>query len=111
MAVQQYTDEELIEAILVRPTVEAQAEYLGCNRSTLYRRRQDPAFMEKLEAVRKERFGHIVEGIERAAQFAILELQNVATDPTAPPQARVSAANAILTHLGKFTELAQQDKA
>lgn len=109
MAVQQYTDEAILEAILLRPTVEAQADYLGCDRSTLYRRRQDPAFMAKLEAVRKERFGAIVESLERSAQLAILELQDITTDPTAPPQARVSAANALLTHMGKLTELAQHE--
>lgn len=105
MAVQQITDEQVIEAILTRRTVEDQAAYLGCNRSTIYRRRQDPAFMEKLEEIRRERFGHIVETVERSAQFAILELEAIATDPTAPAQARVSAANALLTHMGKFAEI------
>ena len=107
MAVQQYTDDEILEAMLVRTRLEDQAEYLGCNRSTIQRRKEDPAFKEKLAKLKQERFTHIVDTIENAAQFAILELQDVCTDPTAPPQARVSAANAILTHLGKFTELAK----
>lgn len=96
-----YNDSEILEALLLEPTQAHAAALIGCDRSTIRRRCEDPEFNKKLRRLRKDRLEHICLQYERLAQIAALELEKILTDPDTPPNVKIQASNAILSLINR----------
>lgn len=94
-----------LAALIEAPTLEAAASSLGISTVTLWRHLNDETFKDAYRNARREVVSHAVAQIQGACGEAVQTLRAVATDGSAQPGARVSAAKAILDTAIKAVEL------
>ena len=94
------TDDLLLEALLVSPTIKSAAEYAQVDRRTIYNYLADESFSQKHRELRSPRLDSIVSSLDRLSQLAIMELERVLLDPETKPRDRISAAKAVLSARG-----------
>jgi hypothetical protein len=90
------TDAALIAALVGGASWREAAEASGCSLSTVTRRMADPAFVAELQDARTELIRRCADRLVAGAGQALDTLEAVATDPDAPPSARIAAARAWL---------------
>jgi tRNA A37 N6-isopentenylltransferase MiaA len=105
-----HKDEVLILALACGATIEAAARQAGVSESTAYRRREDPTFRRRLQALRSD-MAQRTTGMLTAAGMesvkTLLELQK----PNVPPAARLGAARTVLElgmKMREFNELEER---
>jgi hypothetical protein len=103
-------DQILILALACGATVEAAAHQGGVSPATVYRRKNDPQFLRRLQEARSEmvqRTAGMLAGAGMESVKTLLALQK----ETAPPAVRLGAARAVLelgTKLREIVELEQR---
>jgi hypothetical protein len=85
-----------ILALLEHPTHEKAAAALGISTVTLWRRMQEPRFVEAYRKARREAFSQSVMRLQHASTAAVGTLLRVMTDREAPAASRVRAADVVL---------------
>lgn len=94
-----------LAALIESPTLEAAANSSGISTVTMWRHLNDETFSAAYRSARREIVSHAVVQLQRACGEAVQTLRDVATDGSAQPGARVSAAKAILDTAIKAVEL------
>ena len=89
-----------IEALLITvlakgATVAQAARQAGVSERTVYRRRQQPDFQARIQAIQDETYGRVVDVLTHAAQEGIHSLVAL-QDQATPPSVRRAAAHDIL---------------
>jgi transposase len=90
-----------VEALLVMllakgATVAQAARHAGVSERTVYRRRQQPEFQARIDAIQDETLQRVADLITKAAQEGIHSLVALQQDTTTPPSVRRAAARDIL---------------
>ena len=88
--------ERTILALLEHPTHEKAAAALGISAVTLWRRMQNPEFIEAYRKARREAFSQSVIRLQHASAAAVGTLLRIMTDREAPAASRVRAADVVL---------------
>ncbi len=101
-AVRRLRDDQLIIALLTGVTYAQAAESAGCSEVTVRRRLADPAFVERLEAERRDLFDKAAARLLSAIPIAQATLIRIAEDRAAPATAQVNAARSILQHAREY---------
>jgi hypothetical protein len=102
-------DNKLLMALACGATVESAARQAGVSESTVYRRLDDPAFRQQLQALRADMVQRTAGALTAAANESVrtlLELQKAA----APPAVRLGAARSILEIGIKLREAADLEE-
>lgn len=100
--------ERAVLALLREPSVEAAAQAVGVNPTTLWRWGKMPLFRAALEEARRQAFASATTTVVASASAAAVTLRQVAAgegDPPPTAAARVAAARAILDHARASIEL------
>jgi AcrR family transcriptional regulator len=87
---------DVLEALYTTPSKSAAARKLGIARSTLYRYLRDEDIREAYTEWRRAAIADAVDSLQGVAEQAVVVLHNLANDPDAPPNVRVTAASRIL---------------
>lgn len=101
----QPNQEQALVALLTHPTIKKAAESIGMGERTLYRWLDDPVFSRAYRTARRQAFHHAMSMTQQYAPAAVAALVKVASDPSAPHAARVSAATALLRFSRESIEL------
>lgn len=86
-----------ISALLAAPNLAAAANEAGIGVATLRRWLKDPQFHDAYKDARQRVVDQTVLDLQLASIDAVATLREIATDHTAPHQARVAAARSILS--------------
>lgn len=92
---------EVLEALLISPTLAEAAQACGKSTRTLRRWLSDPRFRSALQQARVETIRGVVVELERVAVKAVRALEGILDDANAPAPSRVSAARVVLETLWK----------
>lgn len=98
-------DDRLIAALLANPTMGAAAAAAGVGKTTLYERRRDPAFVERLREAQRAALGDTTRFLQYSTGSAAAALLEIAENTSENSQVRVIAARTILEQAAKFTEI------
>lgn len=85
-------------------TVREAARQVGISEATAKRWLKQPAMQAYLRDLASQQLEQVLGHLRQAALQAVATLQQVMDDPAAPWPSKVSAANAVLSHLLKLTE-------
>ena len=96
-------DEALIAVLAGGSTVAAAAQQVGVSERTVWRRLQDDAFRQRLDAARQQTIQTAIDLLGKASTAAAATLMALLREPT-PPAVRLGAARAILELGGKLRE-------
>ncbi len=97
-------DEILIAALLSSPTKKEAAKKAGIGLTKLKERLNDPAFIEKLDAAKRDLLEQSTVYIQNIVSEAITKMREIMNDPDAPQQTQLNAAECILRNCYKLTE-------
>ena len=103
------TDHQLLMALACGVTVENAARQAGISPATAYRRLADPAFLQRLRALRGDMVQRTAGTLTAASGESVrtlLELQK----PSAPPAVRLGAARSVLEIGIKMREAADLEE-
>lgn len=100
----QYTDGQLLEALLQCGTVEAAAQSCGCSKRTIYVRMQDSSFTACLNAYRAERLRQTAQALDCAAVEAVQTLQSIMQDDAATNADKIRAAALVLDQRQSYAD-------
>lgn len=89
-------DAILIESLLTSRTIKEAAESAGVSLRTVYYRLADPEFQQLFQALKKEQVQAISSGLNRLAQIALLEVEEIMTNPKTSTKDRLAAARIVL---------------
>lgn len=89
-------DDRIIAALLAGATYAQTAAAAGCSERTVRRRLDDPRFVERLDAERRDIFDKHTSRLLAALPIAVSTLLRVAQDRQAPATAQVQAARTII---------------
>ena len=78
---------------------------MGCAEETISKRKRDPEFMKAYNAQRMELITSARDMLQRSTCNAIATMAEVMMNTEASPQVRLNAADAILRHSTKYTEI------
>src|SRR5215213_234919 len=98
-------EDAALAALLSEPTIDAAANRCGVSRATLYRWLDDPAFLARYRAARRQVVEHAVSRLQQTASAAVDALETLVGDTAQPGAVRVSAAKAILDYAFKGVEM------
>lgn len=99
------TQEALISALLLAPTLGDAAHAAGIGEVTAWRWLKDAAFQTAYREARRAVVQQAITQVQRATGEAVETLRVVMQNPEAPASAKVSAAKAILETAVKAVEL------
>lgn len=88
----------LIPALLSNSSVRAAANAAGVSEATVWRRLSEEKFCSALQAAKYQVYSHALSRLQSAAGDAADVLIEIASNPEAPPAARIKAAESILSH-------------
>ncbi len=97
-------DEILIAALLSSPTKKEAAKAAGIGITKLKERLNDPAFIEKLDAAKRDLLEQSTVYIQGIVSEAITKMRDIMNDPDAPQQTQLNAAECLLRNCYKLTE-------
>lgn len=97
-------DEILITALLSSPTKKEAAKKAGIGLTKLKERLNDPAFIEKLDAAKRDLLEQSTVYIQGIVSEAITKMRDIMNDPDAPQQTQLNAAECLLRNCYKLTE-------
>lgn len=98
------SDESVISALLMSPTLDAAAQQCGLSVRQLYERRQNADFVRKLTEAQAEALASTTRFLQSATATAARVLLDIAESTGRPAQVRISAARTILEQAAKYTE-------
>lgn len=78
---------------------------MGCAEETISKRKRDPEFMKAYNEQRMELITSARDMLQSSTGNAIATMAAVMMDTEASPQVRLNAADAILRHSTKYTEI------
>jgi DNA-binding MurR/RpiR family transcriptional regulator len=90
--------EQAIIGLIKEPTIPAAAESAGISPTTLTRWLQKPEFQSRYRAMRRQVVERSIAELQDATTEAVDALRVVMGDETAPANARVNAARAVLSY-------------
>jgi len=102
---QERRQDQLVVALLENPTLEKAAVAAGISAVTLWRRMQEPEFVEAYRKARRESFSQSIARLQHASNAAVGTLLRVMTDRTATPSSRVRAAEVVLQNALRGMEM------
>jgi hypothetical protein len=97
--------EEAIPALLSNRTVEEAARAVKVTPKTLYRWLKEAEFDAAYRQARRDAFGQCVARLQHASSAAVSVMLKILTDSSAPPSARLRAADMVVTHSAKAIEI------
>lgn len=100
------SDTKLLEALISYGNAERAAQALGVTRNCIYKRLQDDAFRAQYTAAQTAVISAVSIEMTAILSDAVGALHDVVTDDIATDSARISAANALLTHCNRYVEVA-----
>ncbi len=95
----------MIEALMTTPTQKMAAEKLGCTPVTVSNRVKDPEFRKKYDEARAGLIKSTRDMLQRSTCNAVSTMVHIMQDKRAPTQTRLNAAEAILKHGARYTEI------
>lgn len=90
------TDNQLISALLISPTIKQASDKVGLTEQSVYSRLRKPEFREKLQNARNTQFEVISNKLEDANFKALDTLINILEDIKVPAGVKVKASQIIL---------------
>lgn len=103
-------DERLCELLLVHGSVKAVAACCNYSESAIYKRIKTPEMRELLEKNARGLMCTAANELSLAVSTAVETLITVCKDENANAQTRALAANSIIQHAAKFTELTRAQR-
>lgn len=100
------SNEKLLETLLVYGNAEKAAKALNITRNTIFKRLQDETFRAQYTAAQSAVISAVSIEMTAILSDAVGALHDVVTDDIATDSARISAANALLTHCNRYIETA-----
>jgi hypothetical protein len=97
--------EQLVLALLQQPSLEKAAASIGISTVTAWRISKTREFKKEYRSARGEAFSQSLGRLQQASGAAVSTLLKVMVDKTTPPASRVRAADRVLDHAAKATEL------
>ena len=98
-------DEKIITALLSNPTVKEAAENIGATPQTIYNRLRDVNFKTKYAEARQQVLEENCYRLQAYISDAVEQMHDMATDPYEKSQIKLNAADALLRHCYRLTEL------
>ena len=95
---QKYSDEQILEALLMAGSAKQAARRLGCSLSCVRDRLSKPTFKAKYEQAKADALGDAIDNLSIRLTTAVDVLTKVAT-------VRVSAADSVLRHGLRYIEM------
>jgi DNA-binding transcriptional LysR family regulator len=103
-------DERLCELLLVHGSVKATASACNYSQSAIYKRIKTPEMRELLEKNARGLLCTAANELSLAVSTAVETLITVCKDKSANPQTRALAANSIIQHAARFSELTRTQR-
>ena len=97
--------EEAVLALLTQRNTEEAARSIGVAPKTLFRWQQIPEFQAALRKARRDAVAQSTARLQQATSAAATTLLKVMVDPGTPASTKVRAAECVLSHAQKATEL------
>ena len=101
---QKYSDEQILEALLMAGSAREAAKRLGCSLSCVRDRLSKPAFKVKYEQVKNDALRDAIDSLKIRMSSAVDVLTKVMTDSETAATVRVSAADSVLRHGLRYVE-------
>ena len=98
------SDEAVINALLTTRNYEECANVLGCTVQTVYRKMQNPQFLDKYRQKQCDKFEMTYNSIQCATDDAITYLHSVINSPSESTSCRINACRCILDYQLKSNE-------
>lgn len=98
-------DEQIIQAVLSSGSQSEAARSLGLNKTTITHRMKNPEFKRKLDEAKAAYLQQAVQELRQELKSSVRTLAEVRDDATAPQSVRIQAADTILRHALKYTEI------
>ena len=102
---QKYSDEQILEAMLMAGSAKQAAKRLGCSLSCVRDRLSKPTFKAKYEQAKKDALGDAIDSLKIRMSSAVDVLSATMTKEDTPATVKVSAADAILRHGLRYIEM------
>ena len=101
---QKYSDEQILEALLMAGSAKQATKRLGCSLSCVRDRLSKPTFKAKYEQAKKDALGDAIDSLKIRMSSAVDVLSATMTKEDTPATVKVSAADAILRHGLRYVE-------
>lgn len=98
-------DEMIIQALLSNGSQNMAAKALGVNPATITKRLQNPKFKKKYDEAKAAYLQQAVQELRQELKSSVRTLAEVRDDKEAPQSVRIQAADTILRHACKFSEI------
>ena len=102
---QKYSDEQILEALLMAGSAKQATKRLGCSLSCVSDRLSKPTFKAKYEQAKKDALGDAIDSLKIRMSSAVDVLSATMTKEDTPATVKVSAADAILRHGLRYIEM------
>lgn len=102
---QKYSDEQILEALLMAGSAKQATKRLGCSLSCVRDRLSKPTFKAKYEQAKKDALGDAIDSLKIRMSSAVDVLSATMTKEDTPATVKVSAADAILRHGLRYIEM------
>ena len=102
---QKYSDEQVLEALVMAGSAKQAARRLGCSLSCVRDRLSKPAFKAKYEKAKADALGDAIDNLSIRLTTAVDVLAKVMTDSETAATVRVSAADSVLRHGLRYIEM------
>ena len=99
------SDEKLLAALMVTPTISAAAAALGCGERTIFRRMENPAFREQYERMQRDALLTASAGLYGRVGAAVDTMAAIMTDGQVGASTRLNAARAIVDAAVRVAEV------
>ena len=99
------SDEAVISALLQSKTIRQAAELCGVGETSMYAKLRDPAFQESYREARIQMLERTKNRLQSEMLRSVETLAQIRDDVENAPQVRVNAADGILRHGCRMTEL------
>ena len=101
---QKYSDEQILEALLMAGSAKQAARRLGCSLSCVRDRLSKPTFKAKYEKIMADALSDAIDNLKIRMSSAVDVLSATMTKEDTPATVKVSAADAILRHGLRYVE-------
>ena len=102
---QKYSDEQILEALLMAGSAKQAARRLGCSLSCVRDRLSKPTFKAKYEQAKADALGDAIDNLSIRLTTAVDVLAKLMTDSETAATVRVSAADSVLRHGLRYIEM------
>ena len=110
MARKMVEDDELVKLLLLNGSVDRVATNCNLSKSAVYKRLENCDFRQKLEIASKGALSAAASELTLSVSTAISTLVEICKDGQINGQTRALAANSIIQHAAKFTELTRAQR-